>query len=181
MEDHGAQKSWDTVGSFTPRARLWEGRSRFTLESMPSAENDAASVGRTVDNVPPRPSGMVVRHDLHAALCDALEPDSSIVDVQGMGGTGKTWLALDVANTVQGTHLFANVIWTTARDAPLTFDAWLRRIARALSRADLATLSPEHLEPAVAGLLGDRAVLLVVDNFESIAAIEQDKILGLAR
>jgi tetratricopeptide (TPR) repeat protein len=114
-------------------------------------------------------------------LRDALEPDASIVVVQGMGGAGKTWLALDVANDVHGTHLFANVVWTTARDAPLTFDAWLRRIARVLSRADLGTLSPEHLRPSVARLLGDRAVLLVVDNFESIDVAEQDKMLNFAR
>ena len=125
--------------------------------------------------LPPPPPEMIRRDEPRRAVRDALEPDRSVVIVQGIGGTGKTWLALDVANSVQGTRLFSTAVWSSSRDAPLMFDDWLRWIARALSRADLAAPTADQLVAEVTHLLGEQAVLLVVDNFESIDACEQDK------
>ena len=148
--------------------------------AMTRTGDDRERAMQLTERLPPPPPDMIRRDEPRRAVRDALEPDRSVVIVQGMGGTGKTWLALDVANSVQGTRLFSTAVWSSSRDAPLMFDDWLRWIARALSRADLAALTADQLVPEVTHLLGERAVLLVVDNFESIDACEQDKILALS-
>ena len=147
---------------------------------MPRTGDDRERTVQLTERLPLPPPEMVLREEPRRAVRDALEPDRSVVIVQGMGGTGKTWLALDVANGVRGTRLFSTAVWSSSRDAPLMFEDWLRWVARALSRADLAALTADRLVPEVAHLLGEQAVLLVVDNFESIDACEQDKILALS-
>lgn len=131
--------------------------------------------------LPPRPVSMLQRSAERAALRTALEQDRSIVVVQGLGGTGKTSLALVVAHEIQGTRQFESAIWTSARDTRLTFEDMLRQTARALGRADIAAVAADELEPILHPVLQDRSILLVVDNFETVAPDEQGRMLGFAR
>lgn len=131
--------------------------------------------------LPPLPVGMIERAEQQAALRAALEDERSIVVIQGLGGTGKTSLALDVAHQVRGSRQFGTAIWTSARDTALTFEGMLRQIARGIARADIAAVAVDELEPTLHPELRARSLLLVVDNFETIARDEQASILGLAR
>jgi predicted ATPase len=117
-------------------------------------------------NLPPQPTPFVGRErEIAAVRRRLLEPDVRLLTLTGVGGTGKTRLAIRVASELQ--DVFADGVYfvnlAPICDASLVVPA----IAQTLSVREPG--SPFALE-ALTSYLRDRHLLLLLDNFEQVTA-----------
>ncbi len=127
----------------------------------------------------PRRSEFVGREAYKAQVHAALRSRAYLVSIEGIGGIGKTSLALEVAyeclHASTGELLrdavatFDGFIWVTAQGRDLTLNEVLDAVARTLDYPGIAQKPPEEKRPAVCRLLQAGRYLLVVDNYETIA------------
>jgi hypothetical protein len=128
-------------------------------------------------NLPPR-SEFIGREAEKARIHEALRSRSYLVSIDGIGGIGKTALALEVAHEclraskgeepTDGVVTFNGFIWTTAKDRDLTMNELLDFIARTLDYLGIMQQPVEEKRIAVRKLLLEKPYLLIVDNFETI-------------
>jgi tetratricopeptide (TPR) repeat protein len=128
-------------------------------------------------NLPPRRE-FVGREKEKARVHEALRSRSYLVSIDGIGGIGKTVLALEVAHEclrasrgdgpTDGIATFDGFIWTTAKDRNMTLNALLDAVARTLDYPGIAQQPVEEKRVAVQKLLQEKPYLLIVDNFETI-------------
>lgn len=121
-------------------------------------------------------SGMVNRADeldtLATMLVDAAPTATTeIVTIYGPGGFGKTTLAVQACRDARVTKMFSDVVWietgehcTGARTVQLIADLCVQ-----LGGVRPALLDPDQAGFHLAHVLGDRRVLLVIDNVWSAA------------
>src|SRR3712207_1145039 len=122
--------------------------------------------------LPPQPTTFVGREAEVAALARLLaEPDCRLVTIVGPGGIGKTRLALQVA-TGAAPAFADGVAFVPLQDVPTT-DLLVAAMAVALGHP----LSGRH-EPRAQLLryLGDKELLLLLDNFEHL--LDAAELLG---
>src|SRR5207249_817005 len=97
-----------------------------------------------------------------AAIADLLLDRARLVTITGSGGSGKTRLALELAHAL--TERFEQVAFVPL--APIgSSDLVLSTIARAL---EIVELPAEPLADTLARTIGERRLLLVLDNFEHL-------------
>lgn len=112
----------------------------------------------------------------------------SIITIDGIGGVGKSALALEVAHRVlrdsvlhTSKECFDAIIWVSAKQAVLTVKGIITRkqafrtlhdiysaIAITLEHNDLNLRKPEEKPELVRNLLSQQRVLLIIDNLETI-------------
>jgi tetratricopeptide (TPR) repeat protein len=124
-------------------------------------------------NVPPRNPSFTGRSDLLRALRQQLAETSSSTVVQigtvhGLGGVGKTQLAIEYA------HRFASdydLVWWVPAEQPIAIPGWLGGLGRRLGLPELPSL--DELVVAVFDELGQRdRWLLVFDNAKAPASLD---------
>lgn len=146
---------------------LWEAPSALPQSQIPH-------------NLPPR-SDFVGRETEKARIHEAFKSRSYLISIDGIGGIGKTSLALEVAyECLQASRgegptddiaIFDGFIWTTAKDRDLDLDDLLNDIARTLEYPGILQKPAEEKQEkwiAVRKLLQTRPYLLIVDNFETV-------------
>lgn len=126
----------------------------------------------------PRRGEFVGREAYKAQVHTALRSRAYLISIEGIGGVGKTSLALEVAyeclHTSTGELLrddvatFEGFIWVTAQGRDLTLNELLDAVARTLDYPGIAQKPLEEKRPAVCRLLQAGRYLLVVDNYETI-------------
>jgi len=110
---------------------------------------------------------------------EALKSRSYIVMIDGIGGIGKTSLALQVLHECLETsqnsepatndvQTFDAFIWTSAKDHELTINDVLDTIARTLEYPALTQLALADEQHEIIKRLQEKPCLLIVDNFETI-------------
>jgi len=144
------------------------------------------------DNLPSRPPIFCGRETEVARCLEALSPDVRGwgVTIDGLGGMGKTALALEAAHRAREQAWFDAYAFASAKTARLTpegvreetlaltsLDAFVREAARVLrcEAAERATDAAERRRLLLEGLRGRRALLLW-DNLETLIAEERDLI-----
>ncbi|MBN1922772.1 MAG: tetratricopeptide repeat protein [Anaerolineae bacterium] len=121
----------------------------------------------------PRRGEFVGREAYKVRVHEALRSRSYLVSIEGIGGIGKTSLALEVAYEClqpgEAIAHFDGAIWASARDRALTLDDVLDAVARTLDYPGIAQKPLEEKREGVVRLLRSGAYLLLVDNFETIS------------
>ena len=147
---------------------------RSDQEDRPVALSPAPQVPH---NLPPRRE-FVGREAEKARVHEALRSRYPLTSIDGIGGIGKTVLALEVAHEclhasrgddpTDDIATFDGLIWATAKDRDLTLNSLLDAVARTLDYPGIAQQPVEEKRDAVRKLLQGKQYLLVVDNFETI-------------
>jgi len=148
---------------------------------------DKRDIPRTYHNLPPRYGQFIGRETELERVLEWIENSRwPLASIEGMGGIGKTSLALEVAHRCLPRQPqtiakpFEAVVWTSARDQAdfdLGLDQVLDAIARVLDYTYLTQLQLEQKARAVDKLLRSQRVLVVVDNFETITDLALVKFL----
>jgi tetratricopeptide (TPR) repeat protein len=104
-------------------------------------------------------------------------PDRNIRNIvlHGMGGIGKTLLAIQSAKAVEG--LFKRVIWISANDRSITLTSLLEIVLRGIGyRSDQLTIDQKRAQ--ISELLSKDPYLLIVDSFERIGDKKVDNFIA---
>src|SRR5690606_29510686 len=113
-------------------------------------------------NLPTRVSPFVGRDTELVALTNLLAGGSRLVTVTGIGGVGKSRLALQAATAALRDGLFEDGVYLVELATVPDPDAVLGAIA---SSVDPTGAVPEN---QLAGAIGGRKILLLLDNFEHV-------------
>lgn len=134
-----------------------------------------------------RRADFVGREDELQKVLDALNPStrSWIISLTGVGGIGKTELAVECAHIAMAQGLFDSVVWTTAKESWLSPEEGIQPYSETYSLVSLVDLlntiidvlkmddrlrivSPERKIRHVKEKLASAAYLLIVDNLETV-------------
>ena len=141
------------------------GSGASAFEAVESAAAPLAVAGHTrAHNLPPQLTSFVGREwEVAAVVGLLLRPDVRLLTLTGPGGAGKTRLAMRVAEEVLAR--FADGVRFVDLSSISDPGLVAPEIARMLGVAETGVLSPLN---AVAAHLGDRQMLLLLDNFEQV-------------
>jgi len=146
-------------------------------------------------NLPRRPF-FVGREEEMNAIFESLNPNSRtfIIGIEGIGGVGKSALAIEVAHRCVEKEHFESVIWISSKESMLTLHGIepvipeakslseiLITIGTSLGNPTIGNLSIQDQIKRAYNLLARNTTLLVLDNFESLSKIEQHDILDFLR
>jgi len=149
-------------------ARKGLAEARAKLAALEGRAPDAEpSIPAIPQNLPPR-GEFIGREKEMEQVRQALVSRSYLVVIEGIGGIGKTALALEVAHELWEKGLYEVVIWTTASDRALDLNDILDTFARTIDYPYIAQLPPEEKPTEAAKLMRAKKCLLLVDNFETI-------------
>jgi len=147
------------------RKGLAEARAKLAAREgrAPDAE---PSIPAIPQNLPPR-GEFIGREREMEQVRQALASRSYLVVIEGIGGIGKTVLALEVAHELWEKGLYEAVVWTTAKDRELDLNDILDTFARTVDYPYITEFPPKEKVPEVAKLMQARKCLLVVDHFDT--------------
>ncbi|MEH2046556.1 TIR domain-containing protein [Nostoc sp.] len=149
------------------------------------------------DNLPRYNDVFVGRKQEIARCLEALSPEERGwgVAIDGMGGMGKTALALEVAHLARQQALFDAYLFVSAKTTWLStqgvrqeifalssLDSFCREFAKGLGRADIVKMTDAtERRRALLNTLQGRRTLLIWDNLETLNAEERDMIAEFLR
>jgi len=148
-----------------------------------------------VANLPRRPFFVGREAEIDSVL-QSLQPVSRtfIIGIEGIGGVGKSALAIEVSYRCLENELFDAVIWISAKESILTLYGIESIIPEAKSLSDIlitigsslgndtiGNLSMQDQIKKAYQLLARQTTLLVLDNFETLSKSEQAGILDFLR
>jgi len=169
---------------------------RYTkkIESLTSSGRETQKM-TTLAKLPRRPYFVGRERELKVIL-QSLQPTSRtfIIGIEGIGGVGKSALAIEVSYRCIENDLFESVIWISAKEAVLTLHGIEPIIPEAKTLSDiLITIGTNLGNPTIGNLsikdqitraynlIARRTTLLVLDNFESLSKDEQRDVLEFLR
>jgi tetratricopeptide (TPR) repeat protein len=144
----------------------------------------------------PRRPYFVGRDEEIKAILQSLQPNSRtfIIGIEGIGGMGKSTLAIELSHRCIENDLFEAVIWISAKESILTLHGIepvipeaktlsdiLITIGTSLGNPTIGNLSIQDQIKRAYNLLSRRTTLLVLDNFESLSKNEQRDIVDFLR
>ena len=172
--DQGDGVSWSIPPGRLPSSHT-EGRQSLDL------------LGSTFTNLPQPPSGYIKRDKIERELASELRTEDRhpIITLTGLGGIGKTTVALEVLNGIaKGTDCpYDIVLWMSSRDVDLLDTGPKPVTPKVVSKSAIANIAVELLEPSqrsdkkfdanrffeeclTHGAAG--RTLVVLDNFETV-------------
>jgi tetratricopeptide (TPR) repeat protein len=144
----------------------------------------------------PRRTYFVGREHELKTILQSLQPNSRtfIIGIEGIGGVGKSALAIEISYLCIENDLFESVIWISAKESILTLHGIEPVIPEAKTLSDiLITIGMNLGNPTIGNLtikdqiqrayqlLSKQSTLLILDNFESLSKYEQRDILDFLR
>jgi tetratricopeptide (TPR) repeat protein len=128
-------------------------------------------------NLPPR-NEFVGRKDEIEKVHQALLSRPHIISIDGIGGVGKTALALEIAheclnaskgdNVQNRTATFKGFVWITSKDHVLILDGLLDEVAQTLNHIVVMKQQLKEKRNSIIQLLQNTPSLLILDNYETI-------------
>ncbi len=144
----------------------------------------------------PRRPFFVGRERELKTILQSLQPNSRtfIIGIEGIGGVGKSALAIEISYLCIENDLFQSVIWISAKESILTLHGIEPVIPEAKTLSDiLITIGANLGNPTIGNLtikdqiqraynlISRQSTLLILDNFESLSKTEQHDILDFLR
>ena len=193
LATYGTDQPLHLVNSLTMEK---EAIARYTrqIESITGTSKETEK-SNLLASLPRRPY-FVGREEEIKTVLQSLQPNSRtfIIGIEGIGGVGKSTLAIEVSYRCIENDLFEAVIWISAKESILTLHGIEPIIPEAKSLSDiLITIGTSLGNPTIGNLsiqdqirraynlLARRTTLLVLDNFESLSKNEQRDILDFLR
>jgi len=193
LASYGADQPLHLINSVT---MIKEAIARYSkqIESLTGTSKEIEK-SNLLASLPRRPY-FVGREEEIKTILQSLQPNSRtfIIGVEGIGGVGKSTLAIEVSYRCIENDLFEAVIWISAKEAILTLHGIEPVIPEAKSLSDiLITIGTNLGNPTIGNLsiqdqikraynlLSRHTTLLVLDNFESLSKNEQRDILDFLR
>ena len=169
---------------------------RYTkkIESLNSSGKELQK-SSVLAKLPRRPYFVGREHELKTVL-QSLQPNSRtfIIGIEGIGGVGKSALAIETSYLCIENDLFQSVIWISAKESILTLHGIEPVIPEAKTLSDiLITIGTNLGNPTIGNLtikdqiqraynlISRQSTLLILDNFESLSKMEQRDILDFLR
>ena len=199
-EHPGLSQSFDTTEAF--EKLLLDNLQRLLLEyaeeleGKPIAPEVLASFAvKSPDNLPRRGSFFGREQEMDIVLA-TLSPEDRTwgILIDGIGGIGKTALALEAAYRSKESNLFDAFVFVTAKQSLLvpsgirevtpparTLEEFLNETARILGQTGIAQLSGMEKRRALIDSLREQRALLVYDNLETLAKEEQEALTEFLR
>ncbi|GAB4455060.1 MAG: hypothetical protein Kow0070_02670 [Anaerolineales bacterium] len=193
LAKYGADQPLHLINSVTMEK---EAIARYTrqIEHLTSTGKEREKTA-LLASLPRRPY-FVGREEEIKTILQSLQPDNRtfIVGIEGIGGVGKSALAIEVSHRCVEEELFESVIWISAKESVLTLHGVepiipeaksltdiLITIGAALGNPTIGNLSLQEQIRRAYNLLARRTTLLILDNFESLSRKEQHDILEFLR
>jgi tetratricopeptide (TPR) repeat protein len=193
LAKYGADQPLHLINSVTMER---EAITRYSkqIESLTS-DHKQREKSNILANLPRRPY-FVGREEEIKAVIQSLQPNSRtfIIGIEGIGGVGKSTLAIEISHRCVESDLFECVIWLSAKESVLTLHGIEPIIPEAKSLSDiLITIGTSLGNPTIGNLsiqeqirraynlLARQTTLLILDNFESLSRTEQRDILDFLR
>ena len=193
LAKYGADQPLHLINSVTMEK---EAIARYTkqIEGLTSSGKEREKT-TVLANLPRRPY-FVGREQEIKDILQSLQPSNRtfIIGIEGIGGVGKSALAIEVSHLCVEKDLFESVVWISAKESVLTLHGVEPIIPEAKSLTDiLITIGTNLGNPTIGNmtlqeqirraynLLARRTTLLVLDNFESLSRQEQHDILDFLR
>ena len=169
---------------------------RYTkkIESL-TASGKEREKSAAIAKLPRRTFFVGREHELKTIL-QSLQPNSRtfIIGIEGIGGVGKSALAVETSYLCIENDLFQSVIWISAKESILTLHGIEPVIPEAKTLSDiLITIGANLGNPTIGNLtikdqiqraynlISRQTTLLILDNFESLSKMEQRDILDFLR
>jgi tetratricopeptide (TPR) repeat protein len=193
LAKYGADQPLHLINSVTMEKEAIARYSR-QIESM-TASGREIEKSNALAGLPRRPY-FVGREEEIKTILQSLQPNSRtfIIGIEGIGGVGKSALAIEVSHRCVENDIFESVIWISAKESILTLHGIEPIIPEAKSLSDiLITIGTSLGNPTIGNLsitdqikraynlLARRTTLLVLDNFETLSKSEQRDILDFLR
>ena len=137
-------------------------------------ESETVRAPTTPFEVPPRLANFVDREAELRAIRQALDTGASLVQIVGMGGIGKTALAVEIAHRMRD-RFPDGVLWVTL-ESGTTLENALHHIALSYDQV-LAEMETEALAAQVRSLLASKKALIVLDSAENLSEGELRQLL----
>jgi tetratricopeptide (TPR) repeat protein len=193
LAKYGADQPLHLVNSVTMER---EAIARYSkqIESLTSNARELEK-SATLASLPRRPY-FVGREEEIRTILGSLQPNSRtfIIGIEGVGGMGKSALAVEVSHRCIENDLFEAVIWISAQESILTLHGIepvipeaktlsdiLITIGTSLGNPTIGNLSIQEQIRRAYNLLARQTTLLVLDNFEALSRNEQREILDFLR
>jgi len=199
--DHpGLYQTFDRVESFERLVR--QNPTRFLLDyseqvkhRVVSPQEVQAFAPRVPDNLPRRAAFFGRDREMDRVL-SALGPEERGwgVVIDGIGGIGKTALAVEAAYRCKEHDLFEAFIFVSAKQkrlepggikaetrAATTLDEFVNETARTLGKPGIAKLTGEDRRRALLDTLRTKRALLIYDNLETLTKQEQEALADWLR
>ncbi len=193
LAKYGADQPLHLVNSVTME-REAIGRYTKQIQNITSTAKEQEK-SSALASLPRRPY-FVGRDEEIRTILSSLQPNSRtfIIGIEGVGGIGKTALAIEVSHRCLENDLFEAVIWISAQESILTLHGIEPIVPEAKTLSDiLITIGTNLGNPTIGNmsiqeqirraynLLARQSTLLVLDNFESLSKNEQREIVDFLR
>jgi predicted ATPase len=161
-----------------PTMAEWRRAMSAAARAASSPEDAAASTDppRILKEPPAPPTDLIGREAQVEGALDRLRDGARVLTVTGVGGTGKTRFAIEIFRRLEhecaGGAAFVSLASVTSPAEVMPVISATLDIAEAHGRSALE---------AIATVVGDRHVLLVVDNFEQVVEAAEDVAALMAR
>ena len=147
------------------------------LLATPADQARSLARPKVHNNLPPHYGEFLGREKDVARVLEGLDSRWPLISIEGMGGFGKTTLAIETAhNCLTGLQAVLNVpfdavVWVSAKDRPEQ-KHWLNEVldtsARVLDYPAITQMPLEQKPIEIDLLMRNRRTLIIVDNFETI-------------